>query len=443
MLVRLKVQNFALIKDLDLQPDNGLNIITGETGAGKSILIGALGLILGERADAKTLLSHTDKCVVEGHFDIKAYGLESFFADNDLDYDPLTIIRREILENGKSRAFINDTPAQLTLLRDLGLRLVDIHSQHQTLQLNDKAFQLQVVDLLAGNRSLLADFRQAYKDAKATRERLEQLREQDRNARKDQDYLQFQYDELAAANLDENEQQQLEQEAEVLENAGEIQQACSQAIQTLSDGDQPIVDGLNTVKGLIQQAARHHHALQPLLQRLDSCIIELKDIAAELEDTVQQVQGNPDRLETVNGRLNLIYNLHKKHRVTSNSELIQLTEQLAQQLQQISHLDEAIQELEQLLTTQDKQMLNLAGQLSAQRQAAFEPLEKAVNSLLSEVGMPHASIKVQHQVLTDSQVTPSGIDELQLLFATNPGSPFLPISKIASGGEAVTVNAEH
>jgi DNA repair protein RecN (Recombination protein N) len=433
MLLSLHIRNYAIIKAVDIRFDKRLNIITGETGAGKSILMGALGLILGERADSKILHDPEDKCVVEGTFSVDGYALQPFFDNNELDYDATCLIRREIAPNGKSRAFINDTPVTLTVLKELGSELIDIVSQHQTLELNEELFQLNIIDAIAETEQQLAAYGITFKQYKKTEKELKDLIEQESKARTDEDYFGFILKELAEASLKENEQPELEQQLEILSNAETIQSATGNATQLLIADEQSIVDQLQALKGLLQPNAKHHQGIADLIKRIESAAIELKDIGSELEIIAEQTQSNPEGLRQIEERLQLLFNLQKKHRVASNIELLELQNKLEQDLAAIGSLQHEIADKEAALKTLRDQLEKQAQQLSSKRKNAIPMIEKNIHELLKQVEMPDARIKVEHAV--PETYGPTGFDRISLLFAANKGQGFQPISKVASGGE--------
>jgi DNA repair protein RecN (Recombination protein N) len=433
MLKNLHIRNYAIIKEVSIAFDHKLNIITGETGAGKSILMGALGLILGDRADTKSLLNADDKCVIEGEFDIKGYHLHDFFSQNELDYDTNCIIRRELSPAGKSRAFINDTPVSLQLLKELGSQLVDIVSQHQTLDLNNSSFQLSIVDAIAGTQADIDNYTQTYKQYKQTEKQLQQLIEQEAKAKQDEDYLNFILNELQEANPIASEQEELEANLEVLSHAESIQQAAGTASVALNGGESSIIDALNDIKAQLAQTAKHHHGIQELSKRIDSVIIELKDVATELDDVAENTQSNPQELERIESRLQLLFNLQKKHRVANNQELIDFMQSIAEKVKGLNNLTDDIANAQQTLETLRKQLDKQAETLTKKRTAAIPNIEKNVNELLVRVQMPDARIKVKHN--TANQFLPQGLDDIELQFAANKGSEFQPIHKVASGGE--------
>lgn len=433
MLQSLHIRNYAIIKAVDITFDQRLNIITGETGAGKSILMGALGLILGERADSKVLHDPDEKCVVEGIFGIGSYKLQAFFESNELDYDSTCMMRREIAPNGKSRAFVNDTPVNLSVLKELGAQLIDIVSQHQTLELNEEQFQLSIIDAVAETEKQLADYTTSFRSFKKTERELKDLTEQEQKARTDEDYFRFILTELADANLSADEQALLEQQLDVLSNAEAIQQAAGTAERNLNADEQSIIDQLQNVKILLQPGAKHHSGLQELVKRIESVTIELKDIAAEAETIAENTQADPEELNKTETRLQLLFNLQKKHRAANNEELIVLQHKLENDLASIGSLQEEIGQKQQLLAQLREALQKQAKVLSEKRAKAIPSIEKNIHELLKQVEMPDAKISIDHKVLAD--YTTTGADQINLLFAANKGQSFQPISKVASGGE--------
>ena len=434
MLKELHIRNYAIIKEVDIAFNNKLNIITGETGAGKSIVMGALGLILGERADTKSLLNASDKCVIEGVFEINNYTLKPYFDNNELDYDTTCILRREIAPNGKSRAFINDTPVNLNQLKELGSQLVDIVSQHQTLDLNNNDFQLSIVDAIAENNTDLESYKQNFKQYKVVEKQLSELINKEAQAKTDEDYLQFILNELNETNPQENEQELLEKQLEILSNAESIQQSTGVAYSALNTDEQGVIEALRNIKTNLNNDAKHHPSLQELVKRIDSAMIELKDIAAELETITEQTQANPEELERIDSRLQTLFNLQKKHRVTNNTELLAFKTEVEQKLNNIGSLSDDIIKTQQHLQELKHQLSKQSKQLSDNRIKAIPQIEKRVNELLAQVQMADANIKIEHHLLNDNFNT-NGIDQIDLLFAANKGSNFQPIGKVASGGE--------
>lgn len=434
MLSRLSIKNYALIDNLDISFDQDLNIITGETGAGKSIILGALGLILGQRAESKYFFNQQKKCVVEGFFDISQYQLNSFFEENDLDYDDETVLRREIALDGKSRAFINDTPVTLTILKALGQQLIDIHSQHGTLDINNADFQLLVVDVMAQNEALLKKYKQDYQAWKKAKQKLKKLREESDKAKADQDYFQFQYDELEKANLVSGEQELLENELNSLTHAEEIKKGLLTA-NFLLDGDEAALVKLKEASQQIQSLEKYNPEIENLNSRLNSCLIELKDIAAELESLEQQTQFNDSRLEEINDKLSLFYALQQKHRLGNNDDLINLKNQLAEKLNQILFADDDLLKLTKEIETAYKQLQQQAEALSNNRKKVIPDIEKHVLDVLQQVGMGNAQIKIQKESLLNTELDITGKDQIKFLFNANKGHQLNELNKVASGGE--------
>lgn len=433
MLQSLHIQNYAIIKEVTIQFDARLNIITGETGAGKSILMGALGLILGERADSKVLANPEEKCIVEGVFFIENYSLKSFFEQHELDYDPNCIIRREISPNGKSRAFINDTPVNLALIKELGSQLIDIVSQHQTLELNEESFQLGIVDAIAEVGDLLADYQEQFKFYKAKKQQLAVLIEQELNARKDEDYFSFILGELIEANLSNDEQTLLESKQEVLTNADQIQLLASNGSRLLSEDERGLIDQLLLLKNTIQPAAKHHELLLDLNKRIDSVIIELKDVNAEMEMIAESTTANPAELKQIEERLHLIYSLQQKHRVQNNQDLLALKVKLENDIAALGSLKSEIADTQNEIEEIHIKLTKLASSLSEKRLKAIPGIEKNIHSLLKQVEMADARVQINTTLKSDFSF--SGIDAVNLLFAANKGQVAQPIQKVASGGE--------
>ncbi|MCC7533584.1 MAG: DNA repair protein RecN [Bacteroidia bacterium] len=433
MLKQLHIRNYAIIQQVDIHFHPKLTIITGETGAGKSILMGALSLILGERADTKSLLNTEEKCIIEGTFDINAYALSDFFEQEELDYSTTCLLRREITPNGKSRAFINDTPVTLNQLKELGAKLVDIVSQHQTLELNNGAFQLQIIDAIAENQELINNYKELHKQHKQCEKQLTEWINQEKQARADEDYLQFIFNELKEVNPNVDEQEELEKQLDILSNAEIIQQNAGMAADNLTDAEQSIVDALQTVKQFIASAAKYQPAFAEIISRIDSVIIELKDISSELNTIKENTHANPSELERVENRLQQLFNLQKKHRVSNNTELLQSMEQIQQKLQTIGSLSSLIETKQAELEKITKQLNEAADKLSISRKKVIPTIINQVNELLQKVQMPDAKIQITQN--RNNQYGVMGIDAIELLFAANKGSAFQPIHKVASGGE--------
>ena len=433
MLTQLHISNYAIINEVDIEFDKKLNIITGETGAGKSILMGALGLILGERADTKVLMNVKEKCVVEGTFNISGYRLKNYFETNELDYDNTCIIRREISANGKSRAFINDTPVNLSLLKELGTKLIDIVSQHETLELNESDFQLSIIDAIAETEELVLDYQQAFHQYQLLVKELNALMEQEAKSRKDEDYFRFQLDELVQAAITENEQEELEKNLSVLSHAEIIQQSAGNASSLLDADEQSITENLRNLKSVLSPAAKHFQKIDELILRIESSLIELKDVAAELDQIAQSTQANPNELLRIENRLLIIFNLQKKHRVNNCTELLDVQQKFQLDLDAIGSLQTDIEKKEKELAAKKSLLEKQAATLSNKRNKAIPVIEKNINALLKEVQMPDAKLKIDN--IVNKELSINGIDKINLLFAANTGSQFLPLNKVASGGE--------
>ncbi|TDS16283.1 DNA repair protein RecN [Sphingobacterium paludis] len=435
MLKRLFIKNYALIENLDIQFDAGLNIITGETGAGKSIIMGALGLILGNRAEGKHFFNEDQKCVIEGFFALAAYDLQAFFDDNDLDYEPETIIRREVAVDGKSRAFVNDSPVTLAVLKSLGELLIDIHSQHATLQLNTERFQLMVLDSMAKNQEILAAYRTALKGYKDKVQILEQLQADIHTTNAELDFNQFQFDELQEAQLQEGEQEQLEEEINQLENAEEIKRGLLGASHLLDEQDMSVNQALKDVLQHLQAVQRYLPAVTTLAERLQSAQIEIKDIAQEVDALGQEVHMDENRLATVNDRLSILYSLQKKHRVETVTALLHLQNELEQKILAVANREERLAIVQSEV---DKSLLILEREghkLHQSRDAVRQQVEEYVQAVLSEVGMGNAQLRITLDVLPVDRYKASGADEVQFLFSANKGQTLQPIHRVASGGE--------
>jgi DNA repair protein RecN (Recombination protein N) len=440
MLQKLSISNYALIDNLEISFDSGLNILTGETGAGKSIILGALSLILGQRAESRYFFNQQKKCVIEGTFKIGAFHLKYFFEDNDLDYEAETVLRREISADGKSRAFVNDTPVNLNALKGLGEKLIDIHSQHATLEINDPEFQLLVVDAVAKHDVLLNGYRTKFRAYKKDTSKLHRLIEESDKAKADLDYYQFQFDELEKAELSIDEQELLEQELYSLNNAGEIKRNLQGAFYLMEDGEASAIIQLHEAAHQLSSLEKFNSLIADLHQRLNSTVIELKDIATEIETLEQHTHTNEARAEEVNTRLSLIYILQKKHRVNTNAELLQLQDELSDKIQQAVFGDEAIEELKLQLEADKKELEKLAASLSANRKKAAPEIEKRVLQTLSEMGMGTANLKIELSSSTGHNsnlggLGDNGLDNVRFLFTANKGHALSEMSKVASGGE--------
>lgn len=435
MLTRLLIKNYALIDNSDIYFDSGLNMITGETGAGKSILMGALGLILGNRVEGKPFFDESKKCIIEGYFDISSYDLHYFFKEHDLDYDTATIIRREIALDGKSRAFVNDSPVTLSVLKQLGERLIDIHSQHATLQITTEDFQLFILDSISHNESNITTFRQEWKVLKEVDKKLRDVKEQITVANAELDYNQFLFDELDRLSVRVGEVKELEDEQQQLENAEEIKRYLMTSNQLLSAGEQNVLSLLKDSIQQVQSAGRYLVDATSLADRLQSAYIEIKDISSEIEGEENNVSINESRLIEVNTRLSDIYNLFKKHRVDSEDELIAVKEGLEKKLEMSLNQDAVLSTLEanrsqQLLVVQEAS--NKIHELRAQ---AIPKVQEYVQNVLSSVGMPNAQLDIRLERLSDDKINANGGDSVSFLFSANKGQTLQPIQKVASGGE--------
>jgi DNA repair protein RecN (Recombination protein N) len=435
MLRSLKIINYAIIRHSEINFHSGLSIITGETGAGKSILMGALGLILGERADSKAILQGTDKCVVEAQFNIEAYQLKDFFVQHELDYEPICIIRRELTTAGKSRAFINDTPVNLLVLKDLGLNLIDIVSQHETLELNESQFQLEVLDAIANCADEKNQYGIIYKDCQKLRKKLNDLIAREAKARQDEDYLRFVLNELNELNPKAEEQEELEKKLDELSHAETIQIAASQASNLLEGSENAVIDSIREVKNLLVQAAKHQQGIQELMLRIESNLLDLKDISAELITIADKTLADPKSLAEIESRLQQLYNLQKKHRVQSNIELIELKAQFEQQFKELSSLEGNLEETRNELNAKEANLLKAGIQLRNTRKATLPTIENKVNELLIQVAMPNAHFEVAFTELPLEKASLEGMDEVSFMFSANKGFAALPINKAASGGE--------
>ena len=437
MLKHLYIKNYALIDQLDIELHPGFSVITGETGAGKSIILGAIGLLLGQRADAKTLKTGADKCVIEAHFDLSRYQMQAFFDDNDIEYEANDcIIRRELTAAGKSRAFINDTPVQLTMLKELGDRLVDVHSQHQNLLLNKQDFQLSVTDIIAGDEQQLAAYQQTYCSyQKAVRE-LKQLEEDIEQNRQNHDFLQFQYEELEGAKLNEGEQEELEQRSETMSHAEDIKTALYTADNALEAEGTGIVVQLRSATSALKSIERVLPGADELAQRMDSCYIELKDIAEEVGSRLEDVDFDPQELDAVNNRLDRLYELEKKYHAETVGVLITQRDTLRQQLAVIEDSDEALGEARRHLAQLEAQCRKDADTLTQLRTKAAAKIEKELQKRLVPLGMPNVRFKIE---ISQESLGASGQDKIAFLFSANTSTPLQPVSQVASGGEIARV----
>ncbi|MCF2603420.1 DNA repair protein RecN [Parabacteroides distasonis] len=434
MLKSLFIQNFVLIDNLDIHFDQGFSVITGETGAGKSIILGALSLVLGQRADGKSIKQGADKCVIEAVFDVSKYQLESFFLDNDLEYDSEScILRRELYASGKSRAFVNDSPVSLAILKELGTKLIDIHSQHQNLLLGDNRFQLRVVDVMAENEILLILYKKEYTRYQGLRKELSNLKERAAQSKQEEDYIRFQLDQLEEANLQPDEQDELEQEQETLSHAEEIKSSLYRVSSCLDGEEQGVVSLLKESLSSMDTLERYFPRAKEIAERLRSAYIDLNDLASEMEGLIEDVEFNPDRLTWVNERLDTLYALQQKHRVSSVEELIVLRDQFRAQLADIDSFDEQIAALEKQVQNSYKELLQQASVLSEQRKIASVAFAQQLVEMVAPLGMPHTRFQVD--VVPRKEPESDGMDEIRFMFSANKSMAIQPVAQTASGGE--------
>ena len=437
MLKHLYIKNFTLIDELDIELHEGFSVITGETGAGKSIILGAIALLLGQRADSKTIKQGADKCVIEASFDLSRYGMDDFFEENDIEYDPDDcIIRRELTASGKSRAFINDTPVQLSMLKELGERLVDVHSQHQNLLLNKQDFQLGVVDIIADDSAALSQYQQTFHKCQSINKQLDELKESVERNRQNLDFLQFQCDELTQAALMEGEQEELEQRGETMSHAEEIKSALYETDNALGAEQTGVVPSLRSSMSALRGISRVFPAVEELSQRLESCYIEVKDISQDVARYLDDVDFDPSELDAINNRLDRLYDLEKKYHVETVEELMARRDEIRQQLDSIENSDESLAELQQQLDALLKQAGKEADALTKLRTKAARQIQDDMQSKLVPLGMPAVRFSVQ---ITPEQLGPNGQDKVSFLFSANASTPLQPIAQVASGGEIARV----
>lgn len=437
MLKQLYIKNFTLIDELNISLYPGFSVITGETGAGKSIILGAIGLLLGNRADSKAIKAGRDRCVIEAHFDLSRYGMQKFFDDNDIDYDADdTIIRRELTAAGKSRAFINDTPVPLTRMRELGEQLVDIHSQHQNLLLQKEDFQLNVVDIIAQDADQLKVYQKEYYAYRKAKELLEELKAEIAKNRENEEFMRFQHKELDDANLQEGELEQLEQEAETLSHSEDIKTALFEADNALSGDDDSILDKLKNATHQLENICDVYPSMADVTGRMQSSYIELKDIAQEISSSVDHVEFDPNRLDAINTRLDKLYTLQQKFHVETVTELIATRDRIAEQLSHIDNGDEDIEEKEKevaaLLVKAEKQ----AALLTSIRQKSAKAIEKEMKGRLIPLGIPNVRFEI---AFAEKPLSGNGADKVSFLFSANKSTQLQPVSQVASGGEIARV----
>ena len=438
MLTSLHIKNFALIDRLDVDFTSGFSVITGETGTGKSVLLGAISMLMGERSDARQVREGTDKCVVEGHFDISSLALEKFFEENELEYDAAEcIVRRELSATGRGRFFVNDSPVSAALLKELGSKLIDIHSQHKNLLLGNKNYQLNVLDVLADDGQQLLEYRTLFRNYDANRKELLRIREQAAAIKSDEEWLRYQLEEIEGASFGEDEQEQLEQESVRLTHAEEIQSALYGAILSIDNEDNSMLQSLRDAALSLGRIAQHYPQADTLAERLESNYIELKDCCNDLRRSLEGNNFTPGRLEQVDARLALMYDLFKKHRVDSVGELLSLAADYRARLELITGGDDTIAELERLCEKQRKELLSMCDKLNAVRRKASQTLTEKISAILVTLGMPMIRFEVEFGVTAD--FTNTGTDVVKFLFSANSISPLQPLADVASGGEMARV----
>ena len=438
MLKHLYIKDFTLIDTLDIYFLPGFSVITGETVSGKSIIHGAIGLLLGQRADTKAIKSGSKRCVIEAHFDLSKYGMEKFFTDNDIDFDAEDcIIRREVSATGKSRAFINDTPVPLTAMRELGEQLVDVHSQHQNLLLNKEDFQLNVVDIIAGDKTLVTTYAEAYAKYKEANQRLEQLKSEIAKTREDEDFMRFQYQELDKAQLRDGEQEQLEQDSETMRHSDDIKTALFHADSALNGADSNgILALLKTASNSMNNIKEVYPDVTELAERTDSCYIELKDIAGEISAKSEDVDFDPAELETINQRLDTLYSLEQKFHVTTIAELIAIKDGIEKKLSHIDNSDEELHAMEAQAEKRLEECREKAAKLTAARKKAAKRVEEEMQRRLVPLGIPNVRFSVR---MEEKPIGTSGADKVSFLFSANTSTAMQPVSQVASGGEIARV----
>jgi len=433
MLQSLAIQNYTLINQIEIDFNNGFSIITGETGSGKSILLGALGLVLGQRPETNILKDKDRKCIIEANFNITKYHLQKFFAEVEMEYEEETILRREILPNGKTRAFVNDSPVNIKLLKELGLRLIDIHSQNQNLSLGDPEYQMGIVDTYAQHAPLLNDYQVQFETYQTIKRDLKNQEEIARKEKSDLDYYQFQLQQLIEANLIEGEQVDMESELETLNHAEEIKSNLFKASNLLNDGDLAIISLLKEARSAIGQVQNVFSEGNEFYERFESSCIELQDLSTELERSYESMEFDPSKISFLNEKLDAIYSLQQKHRVDSVEDLIGIREDLDEKVRKISSSDELIEELKEQLKMQDAKLSKASEKLSKSRKSVIPEIEKALESQLVQLGMPHAKIKFDQTIAEEYQYL--GRDLIRILFSANKNGHLEEISKVASGGE--------
>lgn len=432
MLSSLLIKNYALIEHLELQPDAQLNIITGETGAGKSIMLGAIGLLLGNRADTKTLYNPDEKCIIEGQFDISGYFIRTIFEEEELDYDATCIIRREISPQGKSRAFVNDTPVNLETLRRITSELMDVHSQHDSILLGSNEYQLKQVDTYAQNDAVLEKYKQDFREYRKAQEALETLQTEAKEIKKEFDYNSFLLEELTKARFQVNEQEELEQELKILENAEEVKTRFQLSLDYLQNPEQSIIGYVQSLLGNLNAISGYAPQYAQLRNRVQSCLIELKDITVEIESEEETVELDDEKIAQIQERLSLLYNLQHKHQAKNITELLETQQELERKVSKVLNLDQELATMQAAAEKANRQLLQSAEKLSKTRKMALPHIEKEVCALLTELGMPNAALQLEH---TQNKPSPTGIDTLNFLFSANKGIKPQQLKNVASGGE--------
>ena len=432
MLSSLLIKNYALIRHLEIQPENGLNVITGETGAGKSIMLGALGLLMGNRADVKVLFEESEKCIVEGTFDIERLNLKTFFEENELDYEPHCVIRREILPAGKSRAFVNDSPVTLDSLKELGVKLMDIHSQNETLQLGSNIFQLNLVDSYAANTQFFEDYKIAYTEYKQAEKQLQTLKENSVSLKKEFEYNSFLFEELNALKPENIDQAELESELLILENAEEVKRKLSIAFESLANTE---ISGLNLVRDAgiaLGNISSFSEKYKNLKDRINSTLLELQDIVHEIETEASNVETDNQKTDFLKDKLNGLYRLQQKHGVDTVEQLVTLKNELSTKIEQVINLDEDLQKLEKETTLKLENLQKKASELTKNRLNIVKPLESQIVNILIELGIPEARLEINFK---DKKFSPDGADDINFAFSANKGANPKPLKDVASGGE--------
>jgi DNA repair protein RecN (Recombination protein N) len=432
MLKNLLIKNYALIRELEMTPSADLNIITGETGAGKSIMLGAIGLLLGNRADTKVLFDQNEKCIIEGSFDVKSYSLKELFEDAELDYDDTCVIRREISPQNKSRAFVNDTPVNLDVLKKLGTYLMDVHSQHETLLLGNSDFQVSILDAYAKNSNILLSYKDLFKEFRILKEKYNELVKNSDEAKKQLDYNNFQFNELAEAELKEGEQESMEEEQKVLENSEEIKSKLNLMVQMMTESESSVNANLKIMAKHLEHISRFSKNYETLRDRMAAAFIEIKDITDELEKEEASVEFGQERIEFIQERLSKIYTLQKKHQVNSIAELMVIQTELEVKVNQVLDLDEEIKNHKLKLDTTHKNLLAKGEELSKSRNKVINKIKEELETLLKEVGMANATVKINQE---KEEPSLNGMDQISFLFSANKGIAPQELKNVASGGE--------